>query len=83
MEPSAETLTTVITNNTATNTNANEVNRRNFSAKEKLKFNDTIIEINENKPSKINDLVDGDQHQNDDQGMYDGEMTDSEYQIRY
>ena len=44
-------------------TNSNEVNRRNFSAKEKLKFNDTIIEINYNKPSKINDLNDDQQKQ--------------------
>jgi hypothetical protein len=65
-------------------TNPNEVNRRNFSAKEKLKFNDTIIEINYNKPNKINDLNDDQQKQaNDELGGYDGEMTESEYQMRF
>jgi len=67
--------------------NLNEVNRRNFSAKEKLKFNDTIIEIDDNRPGKINDLNDDQQkhyqQQTDDLGGYDGEMTESEYQMRF
>jgi hypothetical protein len=59
-------------------------NRANvtFSAKEKLKFNDTIIEITDNKELKINDLTDDKQNEISSQTNYDGEITESEYQNR-
>ena len=64
----------------ATNGILADSQRRNPSAKEKLKFNDTIIEITNNNECKINDLA------YDKQTEYldnDGEITESEYQIRY
>ena len=62
-----------------------EINNRanvTFSAKEKLKFNDTIIEITDNKELKINDLTDDKQNEISSQTNYDGEITEFEYQNR-
>lgn len=55
--------------------------RRNQSAKEKLKFNDTIIEITNDNECKINEL-NNDRHTefNDVDGT---DITESEFPIRF
>lgn len=59
-------------------------NRAPHSAKEKLKFKETIIEITNDNECKINNLVyDKQDEDNTTPINCDGEITDSELQLRF